>query len=177
MSTLFPARFALLEWISCKVFLMLIYLYLESTSPNLVVVHTAVCHLTFLSTWQVVLIDQSDRFVFKPLLYELLSKGSTSFISSGFFKSTLYLDLNLKSKDEQYCFCHPLSLLARRFSHCHQFLELWQFCTCSPEIINIMWLLCVQSASKYVSQLVMSLKNLHGPNREIMSIDGCNLKW
>ena len=83
MSSLFPARFALLEWISCKVFLM--FINCESISPNLFVVHTAVCYLTFLSTWQVVLIDQSDRFVFKPLLYELLSKGSTSFISSSSF--------------------------------------------------------------------------------------------
>lgn len=33
--------------------------------------------LDILIRWQIVLVDQSDRFVFKPLLYELLSKGQT----------------------------------------------------------------------------------------------------
>ena len=32
--------------------------------------------------WQIVLVDQSDRFVFKPLLYELLTKGKDAPLNS-----------------------------------------------------------------------------------------------
>jgi len=41
--------------------------------------------LIFWLRWQIVLVDQSDRFVFKPLLYELLSKGTHELYPFGCF--------------------------------------------------------------------------------------------
>lgn len=32
--------------------------------------------MSFIKTFQVLLVDQSDRFVFKPMLYEILSGGT-----------------------------------------------------------------------------------------------------
>lgn len=63
-----------------------------------------------------VLVDQSERFVFKPMLYELLSGGKVKLLSSCstvFFFILLCVDLVSNSFDLQKLMCGRLLPVSR----------------------------------------------------------------